>query len=344
MDEKLLMQDIINLFCEKQGIDKKDADALVRSMFELIEEGLEKDKYVKVKGLGTFKLTEVESRESIHVNTGERIEIQGHTKVSFTPDTSLKELINKPFSHFEPVVLNEGVILENTESDEDVKETVASETVQEAVVETVSEVEEIKEKETVEEEKAIEETVEVQPEEPVKEPIQEPIKEIKEVKAEEVVVKKEKSSYLLQGIIIALVLVILFGFYWLFIRQDETSEVKPVSQIQKEVIPAKVDSILNDTIEKPTQPAVITRIELTPEELRNERVPSLADTLEYQIIGTSTEHTLQSGETIIKISVKHFGSKKFWPYIVKHNVNLIKDPDNIAIGTPIKIPTLVPNK
>ena len=60
-------------------------------MFELIEEALVTEKYVKVKGLGTFKLTEVESRESVNVNTGERIEIQGHTKISFTPDSSMKD-------------------------------------------------------------------------------------------------------------------------------------------------------------------------------------------------------------------------------------------------------------
>lgn len=319
MDEKLLMQDIINLFCEKQGIDKKDADALVRSMFELIEEGLEKDKYVKVKGLGTFKLTEVESRESIHVNTGERIEIQGHTKVSFTPDTSLKELINKPFSHFEPVVLNEGVVLENTESDEDVKETVAPETVQEAVVETVSEVEEIKEKETVEEEKAIEETVEVRTEEPV-------------------VVKKEKSSYLLQGIIVALVLVILFGFYWLFMRKDTSAEVIQTTPVQEEVIapqPEEEEKVEEDTLE------IVQYIELSPEELRNERVASYADTLDYLIIGTKEEYTLQKGETIIRASVKFFGTKKYWPYIVKHNIDVLPDPDNIPAGVRIKIPKLV---
>ena len=114
MNEKITLQDIVNLLCEKQGISPKEAETFVRAMFDLIEEALANEKYVKIKGLGTFKLTEVNSRESVHVNTGERIEIQGHSKVSFTPDTSMKELINKPFSHFETVVLNEGVELEDT--------------------------------------------------------------------------------------------------------------------------------------------------------------------------------------------------------------------------------------
>ena len=98
MNEKITIQDIANSLKEKQGLTKKDAELFVKSMFDIMKEALASDKYVKVKGLGTFKLTEVESRESINVNTGERFEIQGHTKISFTPDTTLKEQINKPFS------------------------------------------------------------------------------------------------------------------------------------------------------------------------------------------------------------------------------------------------------
>ena len=91
---------------------------LWKEFFQLIEEALEKDKYVKVqKGLGAFKLIDVESRESVNVNTGERFEIQGHTKVSFTPEPALKDLINKPFSHFETVVLNDNTVLEDTPVD-----------------------------------------------------------------------------------------------------------------------------------------------------------------------------------------------------------------------------------
>ena len=129
MNEKITLQDIINLLCEKQGMAPKDAETFVRAMFDLIEEALTNEKYVKIKGLGTFKLTEVNSRESVHVNTGERIEIQGHSKVSFTPDTSMKELINKPFSHFETVVLNEGVELEDTVIEEEVTPEVAETTI-----------------------------------------------------------------------------------------------------------------------------------------------------------------------------------------------------------------------
>ena len=117
MNEKLNIQDLIDLLAEKHGMSKKNADSFVKEFFQLIEEALEKDKYVKVKGLGAFKLIDVESRESVNVNTGERFEIQGHTKVSFTPEPALKDLINKPFSHFETVVLNDNTVLEDTPVD-----------------------------------------------------------------------------------------------------------------------------------------------------------------------------------------------------------------------------------
>ena len=80
---------------------------------------MEKDKYVKIRGLGTFKLIDVGSRESVNVNTGERFEIQGHTKVSFTPEPALKDIINRPFSHFETVVLNDATVLEDTLQEND---------------------------------------------------------------------------------------------------------------------------------------------------------------------------------------------------------------------------------
>ena len=139
MNEKLNIQDLIDLLAEKHGMSKKNADSFVKEFFQLIEEALEKDKYVKIKGLGAFKLIDVESRESVNVNTGERFEIQGHTKVSFTPEPALKDIINKPFAHFETVVLNEGTVLEDTPVDSDSEEDEDTEQkVEDAVPEVVA--------------------------------------------------------------------------------------------------------------------------------------------------------------------------------------------------------------
>ncbi len=113
MSEKINLQNLVDSLVEKHGLGRKEAETFVKEFFLLIEKGLEDENYVKVKSLGTFKLIEVESRESMNVNTGERFEIQGHVKVSFTPDTALKDLVNKPFAHFDTVVLNDETVLED---------------------------------------------------------------------------------------------------------------------------------------------------------------------------------------------------------------------------------------
>ena len=103
------IKDIAAMLAAKKGMDAADAEKYVETFFALVSESLIPDKVVKVKGFGTFKLVEVRDRESVDINTGERVVIDGHSKISFTPDNTLKELVNKPFSQFETVVLNEGV-------------------------------------------------------------------------------------------------------------------------------------------------------------------------------------------------------------------------------------------
>ena len=94
---------------EKSGISLQDAELFIRKMFDVANEGLQSDKLVKMKWLGTFKVMAVKDRESVDVNTGERIIIEGRDKISFTPDNILKEIVNKPFAQFETVVVNDGV-------------------------------------------------------------------------------------------------------------------------------------------------------------------------------------------------------------------------------------------
>ena len=106
---KTALQLIADTVAKKHKITVKDAEKFVSAMFDVMNEGLKTDKLVKVKGLGTFKVQAVKPRESVNVNTGERVLIEGHDKVSFTPDATMKELVNKPFAQFETVVLNDGV-------------------------------------------------------------------------------------------------------------------------------------------------------------------------------------------------------------------------------------------
>ena len=106
---KLNIYDLCSVLVAKNGLDDKESHRFIKAMFDIIQEGLDEDKIVKVKGLGTFKIIEVDDRESINVNTGERVLIEGHSKLTFTPDSVMKEIVNKPFSQFETVILNEGV-------------------------------------------------------------------------------------------------------------------------------------------------------------------------------------------------------------------------------------------
>lgn len=106
---KISLSDLAQRLAEKSGISQQDAELFIRKMFDVANEGLQSDKLVKVKWLGTFKVMAVKDRESVDVNTGERIIIEGRDKISFTPDNILKEIVNKPFAQFETVVVNDGV-------------------------------------------------------------------------------------------------------------------------------------------------------------------------------------------------------------------------------------------
>lgn len=101
--------DISKKLIEKFGLQKKKSDEVVTNFVDIINEGLREDRLVKIKGLGTFKMMSINARESVDVNTGERILLEGREKISFTPDATIKELVNKPFAQFETVMLNPGV-------------------------------------------------------------------------------------------------------------------------------------------------------------------------------------------------------------------------------------------
>lgn len=462
MNERLYLQNFIDLLSEKYGMDKKDADKFVKEFFLLIEEALEQDRSVKIKGFGTFKLVDVESRESVKVNTGERFQIQGYTKVSFIPDGSLRDIINKPFSHFETVVLNEKTVLEDTpvmDSDDDgglteeesVSQSVGRvnpeesigevESVEEIVEEEKSSIEEkeqevsavedtsvvTEEQDTVdevaaEEDTAVTEVVVVPKVEEVKNEIivgekgvpddiimekeaapsvNQPSQLDKEkttdpensqsvapkLSAEEIIarelavstvvnevpvkrkskpkqVKSEKSPvpYLIAIIVIVLLLcggALLFIYYPdLF---DSSDRIEKVKEMEKAVQPTSEPVILQDTIiredtvaevvppVKEEIPVAVPVSKKEPETVKKDAgksttaksVPFKPDSVSYIITGTKTTYTIKEGETLTRVALRFYGTKALWPYIVKHNPGVIKNPDNVPYGTTIKIPELV---
>lgn len=106
---KFTLSTLAAKLAEKSGLSQTEAELFIRKMFDVLNQGLEADKQVKMRWLGTFKVTTVKDRESVDVNTGERIVIEGRDKISYTPDNILKEIVNKPFAQFETVVVNDGV-------------------------------------------------------------------------------------------------------------------------------------------------------------------------------------------------------------------------------------------
>lgn len=109
------IQDLATILTDSYGMDAKSSLTFVKTVFEIVEEFIAKDKLVKIKGFGTFKLINVSDRESVNVNTGERIVIAGHSKLTFTPDAALKDAVNRPFADFETTPLNEGTSIEDME-------------------------------------------------------------------------------------------------------------------------------------------------------------------------------------------------------------------------------------
>lgn len=116
MDKKLLLQEIAVSLAQRANIPADKADAFCRAFFDMIEEGLQQDKYVKIRGFGTFKIITVNERESVNIHTGERIQIGEHDKITFTPDPVIRELINRPFAHFQTVILDEDISMEELEN------------------------------------------------------------------------------------------------------------------------------------------------------------------------------------------------------------------------------------
>lgn len=397
MNEKLNIQNLIEMLAEKHGMDKTDAESFVKEFFQLIEESLESDKYVKIKGLGTFKLIDVDSRESVNINTGERFEIQGHTKVSFTPEPTLKDLINKPFSHFETVVLNDETVLEDTamgdNSEEEEKEENFVEPESSTVVQETAEVIEEKTEnaeeeliETVEEQviQTVEEVVEDIKEQPVSEEAPSvyqaesalsseeedlvPTYEVPEPPSPPVYKADNSTMKFFIGIVVLVVLLcvgaVTFMYYPDLLDRMSTPSKEKVADEKVERPAAPV--VLTDSItrkdtatvvaKKDTVAEVVTpKVVEEPKPVVKQETPVVApkketkktaatpfepDSVNYKIVGTKTTYTIQEGETLTKVALRFYGTKALWPYIVKHNSGVIKNPDHVPYGTVIKIPEL----
>jgi nucleoid DNA-binding protein len=184
-------QDLVNLLAQKNGLSRKKNVQFVNELVDLINEVLKDEKLLKISGLGTFKVIDTKDRESVNVQTGDRFVIEGRNKITFTPDAAMRELVNRPFSQFETVVLNDGVdfsdIPEEPADEEPlIEEPAPEEPINETPIEPIEPIKPIKPIEPIVEQPIIEQPIIEEPiiEEPIIEELisEQPIEPIKPIK------------------------------------------------------------------------------------------------------------------------------------------------------------------
>ncbi len=340
-EEELTLQDLIDLLVKRHDMERADADAFVKLFFSLIEEGLAADRYVKIKGLGTFKLID--------------------TRITFSPDSAMKDLVNKPFSHFETVVLNDKTHFDDmpenespisdVETDESVKDASDSTSENDSDEATLSE----------EVESVLEEVSDQSVEE--ENPVSAKAKEEQSfVQSEsESVERRSASSTSIPWCMVASILlvgVIAGGFMvWSMFRTASTVKMSSVEP-KEPIAVIEHDSVASDTLT--VDSAMVSKEEAVANERRQDSAKvvainpereeepkgglSLSDAVTYAIVGTRATHQLQYGETLVKLARKYYGNKKLWPYIARYNKEALADVDNIPVGTTIRIPELSEEK
>ena len=341
---KIFMAELADMLAQKAGISKREAQQFLTDFVETIQDGVNNDKLVKIKGLGTFKVIDVDARESVNVNTGERVTIDSHQKLTFTPDAAMKELVNKPFSQFETVVLNDGVEFDD---EPEVEEPAIAEETPEPVVEPTPAPEP--------------EPVVVPEPEPEPEPMPEPEPEADPAPVEEEVAEEaeEKSaSYWWLWLLIAIIAcVISFAGGYLYGRHMEMQELfaedAPADTAAVQAAPvvevkdtAKVDTMqvkpeaeeqaeVKEPEVKQPKPEV-KQLEPEPEWKKYEAMDVRVRTGAYGIVGTDRMEKVRPGDTMKRIARRTLG-EGMECYIEVYNNMTTSD---LKEGQEVKIPKL----
>lgn len=283
---KSAIQLITSALAKQHNLSAADAAAFVDAFFDIISSELKNGNQVKIKGLGTFKVQAVKPRESVNVNTGERVLIEGHDKISFTPDTVMKELVNKPFSQFETVVINDGVDTEELERipAEDSSDEVKSEFVDETTTKNTSEEKLLAEEERTEVEDTKDETnnissvkgdTEIEAEDNLNEKNL-PIDVIEEPTTEEneaIFDSEEKPSNLEE-------------------KKEEKQEVaKEVDSKVDSIVESKVDAIVEPKVEEETIEVEVKSVQSVPNIAEEREESSNENNIEKTELPNSSEPT-----------------------------------------------------
>ncbi len=377
MNNRLSIQDLALILSEQTGKSTEEALRFLQEFIAVVSEGVYNDKLVKVKGLGTFKIIRVEERASVSVNSGERFVIPSHYKFTFTPDKELKELVNKPFSLFDTVELNEEVDFSDVdvsaetsgaeEAADDSSEEILPDGIPEQAIEAPQTPEpEVKPEPAVEEETAPQEEVEAEPKaetETMPEPEVEAEPELKaeaettpqeEVKAEpkpaepvssvsgykEYRRKRRRSaSRKLLFPIACLFVVIVLGIVYIVCLSGRTTVNKnwepPMAEVGNPTPEAGMNPVPADStgVTPPDSASLAADSVVAEPPVVEENQPE--ETPKSDILALVT---IKAGDRLASFAKQYYGHKFFWVYIYQYNQDIISDPNNIPIGTELRIP------
>ena len=339
------IKDIAKLLVEKHKMSMTIADDFLQNMVEVINEGLLQDRMVKIKGFGTFKLQEVKERASVNVNTGERVVIAAHDKITFTPDAVMKDMVNKPFAHFETVIVDGNETPAPKQKEEQPAKAVEekpAEVVEEKAEEPVK-VEEPKKEEPVKvEEPKKEEPKKV--EEPVKavEPKKEEPKPVKAVeqpaKVEEPQSEADEPAssrkwiYIAAGVICAVVLCLVCYFAQNNKKEAQEAEKTELAKAQQTEAAKKAEA---EAQAKAQAQQAAAKEEADLERYNKDaRVKYGA----YYIIGTDTTVTVYKGQTLRGISKAYLGPG------MECYVEAYNETKEVKAGDKVRIPKLKAKK
>jgi len=360
MNNRFTLQDLAGILANQTGRTKKESEEFLREFISVVSDGAFTDRIVKIKGLGTFKVIEVEDRESVNVNTGKRFIIPGHYKFNFTPDKDLKELVNKPFSFFDTTEINtEDSLQELTATTKEQIETIEDDDNQEKEIdikpidspieETVAEVVEVRLEEDIQpdneneelidddlqEIKNVEEKQELTPEPDLPNPsipVDNEPQQRNEDRVKDGTVQQKRNKLLLTIILILLVAAVGL-FAYLFLKPEQNP---------------KFSTHIENTIKEPIQETqdIVEEPDVTVVKEEDQSLVETETSKSDQTIPAGNSNstkvlahiTIEPGSRLTLIALDYYQHKVFWVYIYEFNKELIEDPNNIPVGTKLAIP------
>lgn len=311
MDNKINLSQLADLLSQAGGMSKAASEQFVKNFFDIISQSVLTEGVVKVKGLGTFKLVDMDDRESVNVNTGERFTIEGHQKISFVPDADLKERINKPFASFETVEITE----EQAARLDKLEPSDASQTAESTI------------KQTTDMEKSKNASEKKEAAKP----------QVKETEKKE---GKGGIKVLIWILSIILVLALIIFLLWPLLGgkalKDADKNAKDKAPAPAAVQPAPEKKPAAQPAKKEPAKFTLTKAD------QDKALPlfTIADTVNYKIVGTKATHTMAKGDMLTTISLQYYGTKKLWPYIAKYNGLKSRSFKRMPVGFKVKVPEL----